>query len=57
MRVMECNLCGDAVSGANDDDLVASLRRHVDEHHPDAGIDEDQARELVAQRAYDASDS
>jgi predicted small metal-binding protein len=56
MRVIECNECGDTVSAANDEELV----RHLAEHHRsehDESPDEDELRDLVADRAYDAMDS
>jgi predicted small metal-binding protein len=57
MRVIECNICGHTLSAANDDELVRALTGHVADQHPDAGLDEDAARKLVAEQAYDASDS
>ena len=57
MRVIECNLCGQVVSAANDEELVRGLRRHHEAEHRDAPVDEDTARELVAADAYDAMDS
>ncbi len=56
MRVIDCD-CGETLSAANDDDLVRETRRHVDEAHPDMGLNDDQVQELVASKAYDASDS
>ena len=57
MRVIECNFCGEVVSGANDDDLVAAAQRHMADQHSDAGVDEQQVREMVDRDAYDATDS
>lgn len=57
MRVMECNICGETLAAANDDELELRLRRHSEAEHPAAGYDEDKARELIASEAYDASDS
>jgi predicted small metal-binding protein len=57
MRVIECNICGHTLSAANDDELVRALTGHVADQHPDAGLDEEAARKLVAEQAYDASDS
>jgi predicted small metal-binding protein len=56
MRVIDCD-CGQTLQAANDDDLVTQLRAHVDEAHPDTGVNEEQARQLVADRAYEAADS
>ena len=57
MRVMECNVCGETLSAANDEDLVATARRHMDDQHPDAVPDEARLRDMVDERAYDAMDS
>jgi predicted small metal-binding protein len=57
MRVIECNFCGEVVSAANDDDLAREVRRHMQDQHADAGIDEQQAREMVERSAYSATDS
>ena len=57
MRVIECNFCGEVLSGADDDDLVQAVRRHMDEQHPDAALDDQQARDVVARDAYSATDS
>jgi predicted small metal-binding protein len=57
MRVIECNFCGEVVSGADDDDLAQAVRRHMDEQHRDAGIDDQQARDMVDRDAYNATDS
>jgi predicted small metal-binding protein len=57
MRVIECNFCGEIVSAANDEDLVAALGRHVESQHTEADMDEGQLRDMVANGAYDATDS
>ena len=56
MRVIDCD-CGRTLQAANDDDLVKLTRAHVDEEHPDMELGDEQVRELVAARAYEASDS
>jgi len=56
MRVLDCD-CGQTLQAANDDDLAAAVREHTDEAHPDTQLSDEQARELVADRAYEASDS
>ena len=55
--MIECNVCGETLSAANDDELVAITRRHMEERHPDGAPDDAQLRALVGERAYDASDS
>ena len=56
MRVIDCD-CGRTLQAANDDDLHKAARRHFDEHHADKQLSDDQVRELVADKAYVASDS
>lgn len=53
MRVIECKFCGETLAAATDDELVETVRRHMEERHPDEALDDAQVREL----AYDASDS
>lgn len=57
MRVVECNLCGEPLAAANDDELIRRLREHVESEHASSGYDEAQARETIASEAYEASDS
>lgn len=57
MRVIECNVCGETISAAHDDDLLRRLREHMEARHDSTSFDEAQARETVAREAYDASDS
>jgi hypothetical protein len=57
MRVVECNICGEPLSGATDEELVRRLEAHVEAEHPSAGFDDAQARETIAREAYDATDS
>ena len=56
MRVIDCD-CGRTLQAANDDDLERATREHVDEAHPDLKLTDQQVHELVAERAYEASDS
>jgi hypothetical protein len=56
MRVLDCD-CGKTLQAGNDHDLANQVREHVAEDHPDAELTDDQARQLVADRAYEASDS
>ena len=57
MRVMECNICGETLAAANDEELERRLRSHSESEHPSAGYDGDRARDQIADEAYDASDS
>jgi hypothetical protein len=56
MRVLDCD-CGKTLQAANDDDLATQVQAHADAEHPDMLLNEEQARQLVADRAYEASDS
>lgn len=56
MRIIDCE-CGKTLQAANDDDLARAVQEHVAEDHPDMDLSDDQVRELVSSRAYDASDS
>jgi predicted small metal-binding protein len=56
MRVIDCE-CGKTLQAANDDDLADAVREHVSEDHPDMELSDDQVREMVSARAYDAADS
>ena len=57
MRMAECNICGEPLAAANDEELIARLRVHVEAEHPDSGWDEEAARKTIAEEAYDATDS
>lgn len=56
MKVIDCE-CGRTLQAANDDDLAAQVRAHADEEHPDMQLTDEQVSELVADRAYEATDS
>jgi predicted small metal-binding protein len=57
MRVVECNICGEALSAATDDELLRRVRGHMEGEHPSVGFDEAATREMIDNEAYDASDS
>ena len=57
MRVVECNVCGEPLSAANDDELVQRLQAHVESEHPDEEFDESAARAMIDEQAYDATDN
>jgi predicted small metal-binding protein len=57
MRVFECNVCGEVLAGADDDELLRRVEQHTRERHPKAGYDEQHARETLAREAYSATDS
>jgi predicted small metal-binding protein len=56
MRVIDCD-CGATLQAANDEDLERAVRDHVNEVHPDMGLDDEQVKGLVADKAYTASDA
>ena len=56
MRVIDCD-CGQTLQAGNDEDLLKEVRAHVDQEHPDMQLSDDQVQELVASKAYEASDS
>ena len=57
MRVIECNFCGEILSGANDADLADCARRHMDAQHGAASVADDQIQGMIERGAYDATDS
>lgn len=57
MRVLECNICGEPLAAATDEELLARLRAHIQSAHGPSAYDEDQARQMIAAEAYDATDS
>ena len=57
-RVIECNICGEPLSAATDDELLRQVRSHHESEHGDeAPISEQEAREMIAREAYDAGDA
>ena len=56
MRVIECNVCGETISAASDDELAGRLGAHLEQEH-DESPDPEEVRELVEAEAYDALDS
>ncbi len=56
-RVIECNICGEPLAAANDEELLRQLRGHLSAEHEGAEVDEAQAREMIAAEAYEAGDS
>jgi predicted small metal-binding protein len=56
MRVIECNECGETVSGADDEELASRLGEHLKSEH-ELEPDEDEVTDLVHEQAYDATDS
>ena len=57
MRVIECNICGETLAAANDEELLRRLREHHAEDHSGSSYDEEQGRRMIDSEAYTASDS
>ena len=57
MRVIDCNECGATIKAANDDELATELSRHMKSEHSDIEWDDSEAAGLVADQAYEATDS
>jgi predicted small metal-binding protein len=56
-RVIECNICGEPLAAATDEELLGRLRSHMESVHPEASFDEDKIRQTIADEAYEAADS
>jgi predicted small metal-binding protein len=54
MRVIECDECGETLQAATDDELERRLGAHLRDEH---GIEDADAAALVADEAYEATDS
>ena len=57
MRVVECNICGEPLAAATDDELLRRLRDHHQAEHESNTFDESAARQTIVDEAYDATDS
>jgi predicted small metal-binding protein len=56
MRVIECNVCGETISAASDDELAGRLGTHLKEEHQEES-DAEELQELIEAEAYEALDS
>jgi hypothetical protein len=56
MRVIDCD-CGKTLQAGNDEDLAAAVQEHAAAEHPEMELSDEAARQLVADRAYEATDS
>jgi predicted small metal-binding protein len=57
MRTVECNICGEPLAAATDEELLERMRTHVEAEHPESEWDEEAASDTIAAEAYDATDS
>jgi hypothetical protein len=55
MRVVRC-WCDELVAAEDDEQLVAALRDHVVEAHPDEPRSDEETQERVKSEAYDPPD-
>jgi predicted small metal-binding protein len=56
MQVIECNVCGETLQAAENEELARILGRHLETEH-DVDVDEEEVAELVESEAYEAMDS
>jgi predicted small metal-binding protein len=56
MRVIECDICGETITAADDEELVRHLAAHIRQEHGETP-DEDSLAQVVSEEAYDAMDS
>jgi predicted small metal-binding protein len=56
MRVIECDVCGHAVTAADDRELAQRLGEHLSTEH-ERRLSSDEVTSLIEGEAYDAMDS
>jgi predicted small metal-binding protein len=56
MRTIECDVCGETVTAADDAELARRLGAHMRSEH-EQDLDGEELEELVGSEAYDAMDS
>ncbi len=56
MRVVECDVCGETISAADDEELARRLGDHLTEEH-DQSPGDDEVMSTIDKEAYDAMDS
>ncbi|MDP9486758.1 MAG: DUF1059 domain-containing protein [Actinomycetota bacterium] len=54
MRALRC-VCGARPVAADDEELVRKVLQHAHDEHPEMGLTEEQARQMVASQASDAN--
>jgi predicted small metal-binding protein len=57
MRVFDCNVCGETLTAATDDELVRCVCRHIEQQHPGETCEPDAVRAVLDRQAYEATDS
>jgi hypothetical protein len=53
MRAMDCD-CGEHLEAPDDEVLFERARGHVDRDHPEMGLSDEQVRQLVSEKSYEA---
>jgi predicted small metal-binding protein len=56
VRVVECDVCGETISAAGDEELARRLKDHLSEEHDQSPSDDD-VQTTIDRKAYDATDS
>jgi predicted small metal-binding protein len=56
VRVVECDICGETISAADDEELARRVREHLASEH-DEQPDDEQIETMIREEAYDAMDS
>jgi transcription initiation factor IIE alpha subunit len=56
MRTIECDICGEPLTAADDEALAERLKDHLTEEH-DQTPDLDDVQQTIDREAYDATDS
>jgi predicted small metal-binding protein len=56
MRVVECDICGETISAASDEELASRVSDHLQSEH-DQEPDADEVRAMIEEEAYEATDS
>jgi len=56
MRELHC-VCGARPVAGNDEELTQKVLEHAREVHPEMGLTEEQAREMVASQASDTNEA
>jgi predicted small metal-binding protein len=56
MRVVECDICGETISAASDDELVSRVSAHLESEHDQEPVADD-VETMVREEAYEATDS
>ena len=56
MRVVECDICGETISAASDEELVQRVSDHLESEHEEEP-DSEEIEAMVEEEAYEATDS